>query len=315
MATRIPTAIGRVLPSYTGEWDALIQYKKLDIVLRNGNSYIALVDNTGVDPITSAANGKWQMTAAKGDSGEISTVNASAYSSEEPQVAISTSGDPTAIDLTFSFGLPKGDKGDTAAFTSVISTANSVAWNEPAAARIDISGPPTAATISFDFDIPRAQGEGISLVDGFGATGSDGNVILTAVQYGRDQTVATTGHPAISSEQQAIARKNIGAQVAGDYQLAGNYIADPSASTGQFLRFNNEGNWIGESINLVPTGAVTDVGKYLRKTNSGMLWADVQSLPSAGAEGAPLVKYSNSDYDVTWGSFISTSEIDEIIEA
>ena len=45
-----------------------------------------------------------------------------------------------------------------------------------------------------------------------------------------------------------------------------------------------------------------------------MIWADIQSLPAGGIEGAPLIKNSIDNYDVTWGSFISNSEIDDIID-
>ena len=161
-------------------------------------------------------------------------------------------------------------------------------------------------TLEFTFGIPAADGSGAQAVDGVQPTlnPSTGlqDVALTAVRYGTSQT--------LSEAQKLIARGNIGAQAAGDY------IAEPSqASSGQFLQYSNAGEWEATTINLVPTGSSSDVGKYLRKTNSGMLWADVQSLPAGGAEGAPLIKNSADNYDVTWGSFISSSEIDDIVDA
>lgn len=328
------TAIGRVIPAYVGEWNAFDTYKKLDNVIHEGNTYIALVDNSGIDPSSNLATGKWQLIASKGDSGRVSGVIGSATPSTSAWVTVNTAGDPTDVQLIFDFGLPKGDTGDAAAFSTVVATASSVAWNEPPAARVDISGPPTATTISFDFDIPRAQGEGISLIDGYGATGSQGDVPLTAVQYGRDQTTATSGHPAISSAQQAVARNNINAQIAGNYiinpsaiesgqylQYDGSnwiastvdYIADPSVKTvNHFLQYLGNDEWTTSKVDVFPAGGET--GYYLRKTNSATEWAPVQALPSGGALGTPLVKSSVADYAVTWGSFITTDEIDAIIE-
>lgn len=328
------TAIGRVIPAYVGTWDALTNYKKLDNVLYNGNTYIALVDNNGIEPGGSLSAGKWQMIASKGDSGAIAKVNAVAYSTSSAQVAVSTSGLPSNVVIDFSFGLPKGETGDAAAFSDVAATATSVAWNEPADCDVTISGPPTAATLSFDFKIPRAQGEGISLVDGYGATGAEGNVILTAVQYGRDQTVAGSSIY-ISEEQAAQARANIRAAEYGVYitdpsnkttnqflQYTGSawaattvdYIASPSAKTvNYFLQYLGNDEWTTSKIDVFPEGG--EAGYFLCKTNNATEWAPVRALPSGGQMGVPLIKSSVADYAVTWGSFITNAEIDDIIDS
>ena len=306
MATRIPTAIGRVIPFYVGEWQENQVYEKLDNVLYNGSTYMALrtVPSTVTQPDRNPTY--WQLIAKKGDTGGIGNVVAAASASNAAYASATVTGDdPSAMNFIFEFGLPKGDTGDPAAITGATATASQLGYDDPPTASVVVNGDPTAATLSFFFGIPGAAG-GVSKVDGVNPI--LGDVPVQAVSFGIDQTDPSKARY-ITPAQASQARANINAQVAG------NYIADPSASTGQFLRFNNEGNWVGESINLVPTGAVSDIGKYLRKTNSGMLWAEVQSLPSAGDEGAPLVKYSATDYDVTWGTFISTSEIDEIIEA
>ena len=327
------TAIGRVIPAYVGDWSALTDYKKLDNVLYNGNTYVALVDNNGKEPGSSQSVGIWQIIASKGDSGTIATVSAIAYTSESAYVAVNTSGPSSNIAIDFEFGLPKGDTGAAAAFSTIVATATSVAWNDPAYCSATISGPPTATTINFDFGIPRAQGEGISLVDGYGATGTQGNVILTAVQYGRNQTVV--GSPIyISDEQAAQARANIRAAIDGNYitepsdkvanqflQYDGSawsattvdYIADPSVKTvNYFLQYLGNDEWTTSKIDVFPVGG--EAGYYLRKTSNATEWAPVQALPSGGAMGAPLVKSSVADYAVTWGSFITNAEIDSIID-
>lgn len=223
---------------------------------------------------------------------------ATATSSETAYASATVDGDdPSAMNFSFEFGLPKGDPGNPAAITSVTASANQLGYDEAPTANVTVGGEPTAATLAFTFGIPGAAG-GVSKVDGVNP--QQGNVPLTAVQYGRSQSLDST--------QKTQALNNIGAQPAG------NYIVDPNASTNQFLQFNNEGNWVGTTINLVPSGSSADVNKYLRKTANGMLWADVQSLPSGGAEGMPLIKSSIDDYAVTWGSVISNSDIDAIIE-
>lgn len=295
------TAIGRVLPSYKGNWNSFEIYKKLDSVLYDGSSYIALQDTTGTVPGTVPSI--WQKTSSKGDSGEINSVTALAYAAPSAEVSVSTSGDPSNIDLSFVFGLPQGEQGEPAQFSTVVANASSVAWNVPASARVDISGPPSSATISFDFDIPRAQGEGISLVDGLGASGSEGNVLLTAVQYGRPQSDLQA-----NPSWQGQARQNINAQIAGDY-----VVSPQSKTVNYFLQYLGNNEWTTSKVEVFPESG--EVGYYLRKTSNATEWAPVQALPSGGAMGMPLVKSSVADYAVTWGSFITDAEIDAIIDS
>lgn len=313
MANPVATAIGRVQPIFKGTWDSTLSYTKLDNVLYNGSTYIAIQNApAGANPGTEGSP-YWRMIASKGDSikgdtGSFGTPTATAHDlvyGQEPTVEVTASGPDTAKIFSFNFGLPAGP---TAFDTDNI---------EASAVTLQAGSQPTVTAeinnniLNFEFGIPSASGSGAQSIDGITPALDPvtqlQNVTLNAIRAVQNQN--------LSPLQQQYARENINAQVAGDYQPAGDYIVDPSASTGQFLRFSNEGEWVGATINLVPTGAASDVNKYLRKTASGMVWADVQSLPSGGAEGAPLVKRSVDDYDATWGSFISEAEIDAIIDA
>jgi hypothetical protein len=66
----VKTSIGRVVPLYKGEWKENVQYSRLDNVLRNGNSYIALKDvPVGQDP-TDNYSEYWTLIASKGEKGD-----------------------------------------------------------------------------------------------------------------------------------------------------------------------------------------------------------------------------------------------------
>lgn len=313
MANPVATAIGRVQPIFKGTWDSTISYIKLDNVLYNGNTYIAIQNvPAGQNPGTTSSP-YWQMIASKGDSikgdtGSFGTPTATAHDlayGAEPTVAVTASGPDTAKVFAFEFGLPAGPT----AFDPDNISARAIA--------LQAGTPPTVTAeidnniLNFEFGIPSADGSGAQSVDGITPaldqqTGLQ-NITLNAVRAIQNQ--------GLSNLQKQYVRENINAQEAGNYQPAGDYIEDPGASTGQFLQYNNLGEWVGANINLVPSGSSGDVGKYLRKSANGMIWASVESLPEGGAEGAPLIKNSVDNYDVTWGSFISTSDIDDIIDA
>lgn len=61
------TAIGRVVPSYTGDWSVSQEYSKLDCVLYNGSTYIALQTTIGNLPTNTTY---WQLLASKGEAGD-----------------------------------------------------------------------------------------------------------------------------------------------------------------------------------------------------------------------------------------------------
>lgn len=310
MANPVATAIGRVQPIFRGTWDSTLSYTKLDNVLYEGCTYIAIQNApAGANP-SSVGSPYWQMIASKGDSikgdtGSFGTPTATAHGldfGEEPTVGVTASGPDDAKVFAFDFGLPAGPLG----FDEVAASATTLPAGANPTASAELVTQSDVTTLSFVLGIPAAEGEGIKQLDGLQPDGA-GRLTYNGIRAIQNQ--------GLSNLQQQYARENINAQVAGNYQPAGDYIVDPDASTGQFLRFSNEGEWVGATINLVPTGAASDINKYLRKTAGGMVWADVQSLPSGGAEGAPLVKRSVDDYDATWGSFISEAEIDAIINA
>ena len=304
MSDVVTTVLGRVQPNYRGTYSGGTVYNKLDYVDYNGSSYICRIN--GVSSILPTNTGYWQLVASKGDqgiqgyTGSFGTTDGSVtmHSADEPAatVTVTTDGPDTAKNFHFAFDLPRGPIG----YDDVAASATSLAAGSVATASAELITEDNVTTLSFEFGIPAADGEGIRSIDTDVTADQSGNAALTAVRYGTSQN--------LTDPQKSIARQNIGAQVSG------NYIVEPEASVGQFLRYGNTGDWIGATINLVPTGSAADVGRYLRKSSNGMIWSDVQSLPSGGVEGVPLIKNSIDDYDVTWGSFISTSEIDEIIE-
>lgn len=63
----IETAIGRVVPSYEGDWSSSKSYKKLDNVLRNGSTYIAIQENINQTPEDHPDF--WQLIAQRGEQG------------------------------------------------------------------------------------------------------------------------------------------------------------------------------------------------------------------------------------------------------
>ena len=63
MSTQIN--IGRILPIFKGQWDSSTTYSKLDVVLKEGCSWVALRANTNVEPNLSH-DSDWLMVASKG---------------------------------------------------------------------------------------------------------------------------------------------------------------------------------------------------------------------------------------------------------
>ena len=293
------TSLGRVQPIFRGTYNSATVYNKLDNVLYNNSTWVCLNDGTtGIAPTDSSDY--WQLVASRGpvgEQGQTGSFGAPVASASilptgsDPTVSITTSGPDTAKIFDFEFGIPAGPVG----YDDVAATATSLSVGASPIATASLVASGSNTIMQFQFGIPAADGTGIQYVDGTGAN-SSGDAIITAVRYGVSQS--------LSDAQKLQARRNIGIE---------SFIADPSASTGQYLYYNDLGAWVGKSINEVPAGASVDTGKYLRKTSNGMIWANVQALPSGGIEGAPLVKHSDSDYDVMWGSAISSNDIDLII--
>lgn len=68
MSTQIN--IGRILPIFKGQWDSSTTYSKLDVVLQEGSSWVALRANTNVLPNLSN-DSDWKMVAQKGSWGNF----------------------------------------------------------------------------------------------------------------------------------------------------------------------------------------------------------------------------------------------------
>lgn len=298
------TPIGRVIPFYKGEWDSTISYEKLDNVLYNGSTYIALKDvAAGIAP---SSTEYWQMIASKGDSvkgdtGSFGQPTATArgldYGSE-PTVQITATGPDDAKIFAFDFGLPAGPLG----FDEVSAHASSIEAGTEATASASLVENGEVTTLQFNFGIPGASGEGAQSVDGVvpaldTSTGLQ-NVTLNAVR-----TIQNQG---LSNQQQINARTNIGAQIAGDY------IVSPSTKTvDYFLKYAGNDEWVTESVDVFPGGGVP--GYALKKTASATEWAPVREVIAGGLEGALLTKASNNNYDLTWSNPISSTDIDNII--
>jgi hypothetical protein len=66
------TDLGKISITLEGEYNASIVYSKLDMVTFNGSSYTSKKDNNTA-PITDVTS--WQLSAQKGDTGNVSTIS------------------------------------------------------------------------------------------------------------------------------------------------------------------------------------------------------------------------------------------------
>lgn len=321
------TSLGRVQPLFKGDYNNLIAYDKLDVVLYNGNSYVSKIDlNTGHTPANNPSY--WQLVAVKGEPGNQGitgsfgepTAHATSIGyDEEPSVAVTATGPDTAKIFNFNFGIPAGKLG----FDSVSAHANpGLANTDPIAeASLDTTDP-NDRELHFEFTIPAASGEGVKKIDGE-LPNTSGEVSLYAVRYVQQN---------LTAEQKTQALNNIGAQAAGSYisapvdpgnnnvlkyngttWVAGSVNEVPSSgTTGNFLKKTASGSeWA--AVREVPAGSSSEIGRYLQYTSNGVAWSNVQTLPSSGTTGAPLIKRTDSNYDVTWGSIITNAEINEMM--
>lgn len=60
--------LGKVAAVGRKTYNASTQYHVLDIVAKDGQSYMALKDNVGIDPSTDSIEGTWMLLAKRGDS-------------------------------------------------------------------------------------------------------------------------------------------------------------------------------------------------------------------------------------------------------
>lgn len=204
MSTPITTAIGRVQPRYCGNYNNSLNYEKLDNVLYNGCTYVALKNVPAGQVPGSASSSYWQLIASKGNTGGFGTPKASASvlaTGQTPTVKITPSGPDTAKIFNFEFGIPAGPTGPIGFHT--ISAGASV---------LPVGANPTVNTtrtedggninIDFQFGIPAAEGQGAVSVDNI-TLDQNRNINLTAVRAIQNQI--------LTEDQKGYARDNIGA--------------------------------------------------------------------------------------------------------
>ena len=109
------TKIGKVSPVPRGEYNNTNQYEKLDIVIKDGGSWIAKKPVRGVEPGTDPES--WMRLAEKGDKGDKGDTGAKltigTVTTLEPGEDASASITGTAENPVLSLGIPKGDTGET----------------------------------------------------------------------------------------------------------------------------------------------------------------------------------------------------------
>lgn len=204
MSTPITTAIGRVQPRYCGEYDSSKSYEKLDNVLYNGCTYVALKDAPAGQVPGSASSSYWQLIAEKGNTGGFGTPTASASAlaaGQTPTVTITPSGPDTAKIFNFKFGIPAGPTGPIG-FDTI--SAGASALPVGASPTVNATRTETGGNINLDFQfgIPAAEGQGAISVDDVGLD-QNRNINLTAVRAIQSQV--------LTEIQKGYARDNIGA--------------------------------------------------------------------------------------------------------
>lgn len=277
------TNLGRVLPIYKGSWSLSSAYEKLDNVLHNGNTYIAIKDvpafTTETEPDTgTVASEYWQLIASKGDTGGVGAVSANATKSDTAWASARVYGEnPGAMNFAFEFGLPKGDIGDPAAIKSASAIITPIpASSTPSVLVNIIDDDPANASLAFDFHLPSVSGA-VSTVNN-----KTGDVTLTATDVGA-----------------AAAPTNV--------------TTIPNNSV---IKYSSSGFPSYSVIKEVPAVGVGTANKVLRVQYNGenYLWGDVKEVPetSSQVDGYVLTATSSS-YE--WQGAMSTTDIDNIINA
>ena len=188
MSTPITTAIGRVQPRYRGKYDSSLNYEKLDNVLYNGCTYVALKNVPAGQVPGSASSSYWQLIANKGDTGGFGTPTASASTlaaGQIPTIKITPSGPDSAKIFDFKFGIPAGPTGPIG-FDTISANASAL----PVGANPTVNATRTEAggniNIDFQFGIPAADGQGAVSVDSI-TLDQNRNINLTAVRAVQSQ--------------------------------------------------------------------------------------------------------------------------------
>ena len=282
MSTPITTAIGRVQPRYCGNYNSSLNYEKLDNVLYNGRTYVALKSVPAGQVPGSASSSYWQLIAEKGDTGGFGTPTASASAlsaGQTPTVKITSSGPNTAKIFDFEFGIPAGPTGPIG-FHTISAGASAL----PVGAEPSVSATRTEdggnINLDFQFGIPAAEGQGAISVDNI-TIDQNRNVNLTAVRAVQNQV--------LSADQQRYARENIGAvstsrtingkNLASDITLGPADIgAVPTGRTINSKNLNSNITLTPEDIGAVPTGRT--INNKVLSSNITLTPEDIGAVPT-----------------------------------
>lgn len=162
----IKTPLGHVTMVPKGTYDSTTTYNRLDLVTYTDNNnlgvYVSKQDSLqNIPPSTTTAWMKLidssDTRGPQGDTGPAahfefigSSITTLPYT-EDAYVTINESGEDTAKNISFNFGIPKGEPGDSAGFGSFVANASQ---SDTPFARVSESGPNTAKRLSFEFGIP-----------------------------------------------------------------------------------------------------------------------------------------------------------------
>ena len=298
MSTPITTAIGRVQPLYRGEYNSSLNYEKLDNVLYDGCTYVALKAVPAGQAPNSASSSYWQLIAEKGNTGGFGTPTASASAlaaGQTPTITITPSGPDTAKIFNFKFGIPAGPTGPIG-FDTI--SAGASALPVGASPTVNATRTETGGNINLDFQfgIPAAEGQGAISVDDVGLD-QNRNINLTAVRAIQSQVLTET--------QKGYARDNIGAvptnrtingkNLASNITLAAADVgAVPTDRTVNSKNLNSNIILTAVDVGAVPTDRTIN-GKNLN-SDITLVAADISAVPTSRKVNN---KYLSSDITLT----------------
>ena len=276
MSIPITTAIGRVQPRYRGEYDSSLNYEKLDNVLYNGCTYVALKNVPAGQVPGSASSSYWQLIANKGDTGGFGTPTASASTlaaGQIPTIKITPSGPDSAKIFDFKFGIPAGPTGPIG-FDTISANASAL----PVGANPTVNATRTEAggniNIDFQFGIPAADGQGAISVDSI-TLDQNRNINLTAVRAVQSQI--------LTEDQKGYARDNIGAVPVSRTINGKSLTSNITLSAANVGAVPTERTVNGKNLNSNITLSATDIGAV-----HSALKINGKSINNSTASGASI---------------------------
>ena len=164
---------GRVAMVPKGEWASATAYTRLDVVLYNGSSWVAIADSTGQTPDIGSTY--WQLLSLKGEQGEKGDKGDTGATG-----AKGDKGDTGATGATGATGPqgPKGDKGEQGEQGVGFDSANSPT---PADGTLQITLS-NGDTITIDLNHVHPQYLKYELVQSLPASPDSGTLYLIAAE-------------------------------------------------------------------------------------------------------------------------------------